>query len=178
MAEAETAPEGPPKRRGKLPLVIGAVLALGYLYFRLSGGSEALASIGLIAFVGAAQVLPAMLGGIFWRGASRFGAALGLIVGLTVWAYTLFLPSFGNDGMIPAHVFAHGPFGIGWLRPQALFGVSGMDPLVHAIVWCMVLNASAFALGSIFSFPGPVERMQGAACSALLPWSSGARASP
>jgi Na+/proline symporter/signal transduction histidine kinase len=142
--------------------IIG-ILALGYGYYRLSGGSAALASIGLIAFVGAAQVLPAMLGGIFWRGASRFGAALGLLVGLTVWAYTLFLPSFGGDGVIPAQVFAHGPFGIGWLRPQALFGVAGMDPLVHAIVWSMVLNASAFALGSIFSFPGPVERMQGAA---------------
>lgn len=32
------------------------------------------------------------------------------------------LPSFGQDAVIPAQVFAHGPFGLGWLRPEALFG--------------------------------------------------------
>lgn len=142
--------------------IIG-VLALGYGYYRLSGGSAALAAIGLIAFVGVAQVLPAMLAGIFWRGASRTGAALGLAVGFAVWAYTLLLPSLLGEGVLSQAVYAHGPFGIGWLRPQALFGVEGMDPLVHAILWSLVLNASAVALGSIFSFPGPVERMQGAA---------------
>ncbi|MEY4982291.1 MAG: hypothetical protein RIR62_557 [Pseudomonadota bacterium] len=139
-----------------------AVIGLGYAYYRLSGGSAALAAMGLIAFVGVAQVLPAMLGGIFWRGASRVGAALGLTVGFAIWAYTLFLPSFGPDAVMPAAVLDHGPFGIGWLRPQALFGIEGLDPLIHAILWSLLLNALAFALGSIFSFPGPVERMQGA----------------
>ena len=47
---------------------IGAILGLGYLYFWISGGSDALAAIGLIAFVGVAQFLPSLLGGIFWRG--------------------------------------------------------------------------------------------------------------
>ncbi len=61
-------------------LSIAGVLALGYGYYRLSGGSAALAAIGLISFVGVAQILPAMLGGIFWRGATRVGAVAGLIV--------------------------------------------------------------------------------------------------
>jgi Na+/proline symporter len=51
---------------------IMAVLGLGLAYFRASGGSESLAAIGLIAFAGMAQVLPSLLGGIFWRG-WRFG---------------------------------------------------------------------------------------------------------
>jgi Na+/proline symporter/nitrogen-specific signal transduction histidine kinase len=144
-------------------LSIGAVLALGYAYFRLSGGSEALAAIGLISFVGVAQMLPAMIGGIFWRGATRVGAAIGLTLGVTVWFYALFLPSFGADAVISARMMAEGPFGISWLRPQALFGVDGMDPLIHALFWSMVLNTGAFCLGSILSFPGPVERVQGAA---------------
>jgi Na+/proline symporter len=76
---------------------IAAVLALGYGYYRLSGGSGALAAIGLIAFAGVAQFLPAMLGGIFWRGATRAGAVAGLVTGFVLWAYTLFLPSFGPD---------------------------------------------------------------------------------
>ncbi|MFN4131337.1 MAG: sodium:solute symporter, partial [Paracoccaceae bacterium] len=142
---------------------IGLVLGLGYAYYRMSGGSTALAAIGLIAFVGVAQILPAMVFGIFWRGATRIGAALGMTLGFVVWAYTLFLPSFGPDAVIPAMVFVDGPFGIEWLRPRALFGVSTMDPLLHALFWSMVLNTAAFLTGSLFTFPGPVERMQGAA---------------
>ena len=142
---------------------IVAVLALGLGYFRLSGGSTALAAIGLIAFVGMAQVLPALIGGIFWRGATKTGAAAGLATGFSVWAYTLFLPSFGLDGAMPAQLFQTGAFGISWLRPQALFGTTGMDPLLHSILWSLALNVAAFCAGSIVSFPGPVERVQGAA---------------
>ncbi|MEY4697782.1 MAG: hypothetical protein RIT14_2210, partial [Pseudomonadota bacterium] len=142
--------------------IIG-VLALGYAYYRMSGGSSALASMGLIAFAGVAQVLPVLVGGLFWRGATRVGAAAGLAVGFAVWAYTLFLPSFGPDAVLSAAVLEQGLGGIGWLRPQALFGVEGMDPLVHSLFWSMVLNLTAFGLFSILTFPGPVERMQGAA---------------
>ncbi len=144
-------------------LSIAGVLALGYGYFRLSGGSAALAAIGLISFAGVAQVLPAMLGGIFWRGATRVGAAAGLSLGFATWGFTMFLPSFGPDGVLPARVFAEGLFGFGWLRPQALFGVEGMDPLLHAVFWSMVLNTAAFITGSLLTFPGPEERVQGAA---------------
>ncbi|MFN7597066.1 MAG: sodium:solute symporter, partial [Cereibacter sp.] len=130
-------------------LAIGGIVALGYAYFHLSGGSAALAAIGLISFVGAAQILPAMLGGIFWRGATRVGAVCGLLTGACVWVYSLYLPSFGPDGVISARLIAEGPWGIGWLRPQALFGVEGMDPLIHAMFWSLVLNATAFFTGSI-----------------------------
>ena len=144
-------------------LSIAGIVALGYAYFRLSGGSAALAAIGLISFVGAAQILPAMLGGIFWRGATRVGAVCGLLTGAGIWAYSLYLPSFGPDAVISARLMTEGPWGIGWLRPQALFGVEGMDPLIHAMFWSLVLNATAFFTGSILTFPGPVERVQGAA---------------
>lgn len=143
-------------------LSIAGVLALGYFYFRLSGGSEALAAIGMISFTGIAQVLPAMLGGIFWRGATRTGAIAGLLVGFSVWAYTMFLPSFGEAAGFSAAFLAQGPWGVSLLRPQALFGVMGVDPVVHAVVWSLALNTGAFLLGSLVSFPRPVERLQGA----------------
>jgi Na+/proline symporter/signal transduction histidine kinase len=141
---------------------IAGVLALGYVYFSFSGGGSALASMGLIAFAGVAQMLPAMMGGLFWRGATRVGAAAGLITGFAIWLWALFLPSFGPDAVIAASVLADGPWGIGWLRPQALFGFAGMDPLLHAVFWSLLLNASAFFLGSVLSFPTPLERLQGA----------------
>ncbi len=142
-------------------LSIAAILGLGYLYYVYSGGGEALAAMGLIAFVGVAQVLPALLGGIFWRGATRVGAGLGVAIGFLIWFYVLFLPSIG-EGVFSQSVLANGPFGIGILRPQALFGIDGLDPLVHAVFWSLGLNTLAFVVGSLMSFPQPLERLQGA----------------
>jgi Na+/proline symporter/nitrogen-specific signal transduction histidine kinase len=144
-------------------LAILGILTLGFFYYRMSGGSGALAAIGLIAFAGMAQFLPALLGGIFWRGGTKIGALAGLTTGALVWAYTLFLPSFGEGAVMSAQVMAEGPFGLSWLRPRALFGTDGMDPLVHSVFWSLALNAIAFAIGSVLTFPDPVERLQGVA---------------
>ncbi|MEM9124452.1 MAG: ATP-binding protein, partial [Pseudomonadota bacterium] len=140
---------------------IAAIMALGYFYFSLSGGGAALASIGLVAFAGISQILPALVGGLFWRGATRTGALVGLTVGFVLWIYTLLLPGMGATWM-PAHVLQNGPFGLGWLRPQALFGIEGMDPMVHSVMWSMSLNTVAFCIASLLSFPSPLERLQGA----------------
>ncbi|MEQ9487840.1 MAG: ATP-binding protein [Alphaproteobacteria bacterium] len=139
---------------------IGAILGLGFLYFWFSGGSDALAAIGLIAFVGVAQFLPSLLGGIFWRGATRSGALAGLIVGFFAWIYTLFLPSFGGDVIFSVSTIAHGPWGIEWLRPQALFGLQDMDPLVHAVVWSVGGNALTFIIISSLTESNALERLQ------------------
>ncbi|SIT82524.1 hypothetical protein SAMN05421665_1481 [Yoonia rosea] len=143
-------------------LSVAGILLLGFVYYRLSGGGAALAAIGLISFTGSVQMLPAMIGGIFWRGATGIGAAAGLITGLVIWMWTLFLPSFGVDAFISQTVMEQGPYGLSWLRPQALFGANGLDPLVHGIVWSMLLNTAAFILFSLVTFPAPLERLQGA----------------
>ncbi|MEB8388685.1 ATP-binding protein [Rhodobacteraceae bacterium KMM 6894] len=143
-------------------LSIGGVILLGYLYFRLSGAGTALAAIGLVSFAGVAQFLPALMGGLFWRGATRLGALAGLGVGFVLWLYTMFLPSFGAGVILSLDVMQSGLFGLSWLRPQALFGAEGMDPLVHAVMWSMLLNTGAFCAVSIITFPKPVERLQGA----------------
>jgi Na+/proline symporter/nitrogen-specific signal transduction histidine kinase len=144
----------------RLSIVI--ILFLGYSYFRLSGGGAALAAIGLISFVGMAQFLPALAGGLIWRGATRNGALAGLGVGFAIWLYCLFLPSFGPSGILPREVFEEGLFGLSVLRPRALFGAAGMDPVVHAVMWSLLLNTTVFVLVSLVSLPQPLERLQGA----------------
>ncbi|MBR9842021.1 MAG: sodium:solute symporter [Rhodobacteraceae bacterium] len=141
---------------------IAGVVVLGYLYFRVSGGGTALASIGLVSFAGVAQLLPVLLGGVFWRGATRTGAFVGLSVGFVVWTYSLLLPSFGPDAVLSTQILDQGPFGWSWLRPQAFFGIEGLDPLVHAILWSISLNGLSFVLASMVGFPTPLERLQGA----------------
>lgn len=153
---------------------IGVIMALGVAYFELSGGGAALAAIGLIAFAGIAQILPALVGGLFWRGATRLGALAGLSLGFAIWLYTLLLPALGN-GVLPETVMEYGPFGWSWLRPYALFGISGLDPIVHCVFWSMTLNALVFCVVSLVTFPNPIERLQGAQYVNVFDHSAGPR---
>ncbi len=143
-------------------LSIGGLLFLGYFYFRLTGGSDSLASIGLIAFLGVAQVLPSLLGGLFWRGANKAGAISGLAAGFVLWAYTLFLPSFEGAFILSESIIEQGMFGLPWLRPYELFGLTGYDPLVHALLWSLMTNSLLFVGVSLFTTPKQLERIQGA----------------
>lgn len=142
-------------------LSILGILGLGYGYYRFMQEAAPLAEIGLISFVGAAQMMPAMAGGLIWRAATRAGAMAGLATGALVWVYSLLLPSMGPMGMFPAEVMAEGPFGLGWLRPQALFGAEGLDPVLHVMFWSLLLNAAVFLIVSLLTFPSPEERLQG-----------------
>src|SRR3546814_5691614 len=87
---------------------------------RVSARSDALAAIGLISFAGAAQFLPALIGGIYWRGGTERGAVAGLATGFAVWAYTLVVPSIVRAGFITPDLLSAGPFAIAALRPEAL----------------------------------------------------------
>lgn len=139
---------------------IAGVLALGYFYYSFTSGSAALASIGLIAFLGVAQVLPELVGGLYWRSATRLGAVSGISIGFIVWAYTLFLPSFEGRFILSQDVLSYGPFGLEFLIPNALFGVTLSDPLVHALFWSISLNILTFVCVSLASTPKHLERLQ------------------
>ncbi|MCS7100308.1 MAG: ATP-binding protein, partial [Burkholderiaceae bacterium] len=139
---------------------IVVVLLLGYLYFRLAGEAYALVSIGLISFAAVAQFAPAILGGLFWRGGTRRGALAGLLAGFAVWCYTLLLPAFARSGWLPSEFLADGPFGIALLKPLALFGLSGLDQITHAMIWSMIANVGLYVGVSLLDAPGASERRQ------------------
>ncbi len=143
-------------RRGT---IVGVVL-LGYLYMRLIGESYALVSIGLVSFVAAAQFAPAIIGGIFWKGASRSGAFAGLLAGFLVWGYCLLLPSFARSGWLSSDFLESGPFGMGLLRPYAFMGMSGLDPISHALFWSMLANIGLYFGVSLLSRQSIIERSQ------------------
>ncbi|MEQ9465060.1 MAG: hypothetical protein RJQ10_15465, partial [Haliea sp.] len=95
-----------------------------------------------------------------WYQASKAGAFVGLLGGVLVWGYTLLLPSFEGGSVIPASLFQEGPWGIADLRPQALFGTEGVDPLVHSLVWSLGINVALFVLVSLVRDQKPLERLQ------------------
>jgi signal transduction histidine kinase len=139
---------------------IAVVVALGYAYFRFAGEAYALVAIGLISFAAVAQFAPAVLGGMYWRDATRAGAYAGLIAGFAVWLYTLLLPSFARSGWLPRSFLDDGPAGIGWLRPEALAGLQGLDPITHAMLWSLLANVGAYVMVSLRSQPSAVEQGQ------------------
>jgi len=143
-------------------LVMIVVMALGYLYMRHDSAPFALVSIGLMSFVAVAQFAPAILGGLFWRGASKAGAFAGITTGFLVWFYTLLIPSFSRSGALGEEFIAHGLFGIELLKPYALFGLEGLDPVTHSTFWTMLANIGAFFFVSLFVRQSPVERARAA----------------
>lgn len=143
-------------RRG----AIIVLLLLGYAYYRLAGEAYALVSIGLVSFAAVAQFAPALLGGMYWKDATRAGALAGLAAGFAVWTYTLLLPSFARSGWLPLSFIEAGPFGIALLKPIALFGLRGLDDITHSVVWSMFANVGAYVGVSLLGQQAVGERTQ------------------
>jgi signal transduction histidine kinase len=143
-------------RRGAIVLI----LVLGYLYFYLAGEAYALVSIGLISFSAVAQFAPAIIGGIFWKGGTRAGAVCGLAAGFIVWLYTLLLPSFAKSGWLPIEFLSEGLLGIDLLKPQQLFGLSGLDDTAHCLFWSMLANIGCYVAVSLAKGPSAAEHGQ------------------
>ncbi len=152
---------------GRLVLVVRRVtivglLLLGFVYFRVAADALGLVQIGLVSFAAVAQFAPAVLGGLYWKGATKAGAVAGLMAGIVVWGYTLLLPSFSESGWLPRSIPLEGPFGIELLAPYALFGLEGLDRVSHAMVWSMLVNVGLFVVVSLSGRRGPVEHVQAA----------------
>ncbi|BCB08079.1 sodium:solute symporter [Vreelandella venusta] len=143
-------------------IAIVLILLLGYLYHALIGDSYSLVTIGLVSFAGVAQFAPALLIGLYWRGATRQGATAGLIAGFLVWCYTLLLPGFAQSGWLDATFLTQGPWGITWLMPYRLFGLEDWDIYSHALLWSMLANVGLLIGVSLFTRPTPLEQTQAA----------------
>ncbi|MBO0935788.1 histidine kinase [Fibrella sp. HMF5335] len=129
-------------------LAMLGLLCLAYVYYRQVANRLSLVSVGMISFAAVAQFAPAMLGGIFWKRGTQQGARLGLLAGGAVWFYTLIIPTL-VPMLLPASLLTDGPFGIGWLNPQALMGLTTYDAIAHSMFWSMVANVGGYVWGSL-----------------------------
>jgi Na+/proline symporter/nitrogen-specific signal transduction histidine kinase len=143
-------------------LAIVLVLLLGYAYFRAAGEGPALVSIGLVSFAAVAQLAPAVIGGMYWKGATRGGAVAGLTVGFAAWAYMLLLPAFARSGWLPSGILETGPFGIEALRPTEFLGLGALDEIGHAMFWSLLLNVALYVGVSLEGRESAAEHGQAA----------------
>ena len=139
-------------------IAIFAILLLAYVYYR-SAGEAQLASIGLLSFAAIAQLAPAFFGGLLWRRATAAGAIAGMTAGFLVWAYTLLLPTLSDIGVVGQRILTDGPWGISMLRPQHLFWLE-VPPLVHGVIWSLLVNVLSYIGLSLHRVPSPIERLQ------------------
>lgn len=143
------------KRAGILLITL-----LGYLSYRTIGPVTMLVEMGLIAFAGVAQLAPALFGAMYWRRATGSGAIAGLAAGYAVWAYTLLFPYLIYADWFPESILTDGPWGLSFLRPTALFGLSDWHPLTHAFFWSLTVNLGLYISVSLLTQPSADEELQ------------------
>lgn len=128
-------------RRGS----IIAVLMMGWALERFMSNTEGLASMGLISFAATAQLMPAVLGALYWSKGHAYGVIAGVLVGMALWLYCLLLPA-----VLPAGhpLVMYGLFNVPWLTPNNLLGLGWLDPLSHGVFWSLLANALVFVFVS------------------------------
>ncbi len=130
-------------RRGSILVLLVASWVMNKMLVK----DESLASIGLVSFACFAQLSPALIGGVYWRKAHAKGVYAGLAVGFLFWWYCLLLPSLLAAGDL---ILVNGPWGISWLRPEALFGLGFLDPLSHGVWLSLTSNLILYVGVSLF----------------------------
>jgi signal transduction histidine kinase/Na+/proline symporter/CheY-like chemotaxis protein len=131
-----------------------AVMLLAWAYSRVIGGSEALADIGGLSFSALATLAPALFCAV-WRTRTPAAAATwGVLAAFVAWAWVTLSPMLvelsGGDGAW----LAAGPWGIGWLAPDTLFGLTGWSRLGRAVGASLFVGiATTLALSAWLSAP-------------------------
>ena len=141
-------------------LAVVAVLLLAYGYYAEVGKQLPLVNTGLVSFAAVAQFVPAVLGGLYWKGGTRRGATWGLLAGFAVWFFTLVLPTLVGPGRLPESVLTEGVVGMAGLRPFALFGLEGLDYLSHGLFWSWFFNIGLYVGLSLAQPPTALELRQ------------------
>ena len=108
---------------------IVVIMLLGWAYARLVSGNEALADVGAVSFSALATLTPALAFAV-WRPQTPARAAVaGVVAGFAAWAWVMLAPMLGaGQAWLQA-----GPWGLGWLAPESLFGLTGWSRLGRAV---------------------------------------------
>ena len=79
-------------------VVIAGILVLGFGYHIFLSGNMSLNTLGLLAFSLVIQLLPAIIGGLYWQKAHANGVIAGLVAGIFAWVLFLIFPLSSGTG--------------------------------------------------------------------------------
>ncbi|MCX2522829.1 hybrid sensor histidine kinase/response regulator [Larsenimonas rhizosphaerae] len=141
-------------------LIILLILALAYGFYRIVAEFSTLSSVGMLSLSALAQLAPALIGGLYWKKGNRYGASVGLGAGIAIWSYTLLLPALARANLVPDGFLEQGPFGLRFLAPNDLFGLSVGDPLTQGVMLSLVVNLFCYIFFSQSTSERVVDRIQ------------------
>ncbi len=143
-------------------VIIAAIIAAGYGFYLVIELNQGLASLGLISFVAAIQLLPGVIGLLFWTRATQTGFLLGLLGGASVWFAFLVWPLLTDTASITSvqNLIAN-------------MGFEGVDVWSISTFCSLTVNCLLYVLGSVVTEPSNEEKEAAQACvsDALRPLS-------
>ena len=133
-------------------LLIAVIICAALLFHEFLGRQLSLSVLGVLAFSGGLQLLPGVLGVIYWPEGNRKGLVAGLLTGTLFWLLTLVLPLTFNLNLL-------GDLGI------------GINQLIHPTSWAvsvftsLTANVVVFALISLITQSSREEASAAQSCS-------------
>ncbi|WP_460755291.1 PAS domain-containing hybrid sensor histidine kinase/response regulator [Marinomonas epiphytica] len=126
-------------------IVMLGILMLAFLYYQTMANSESLAGTGILAFSLVLQLMPAVVGGLYWRRGHAYGVYTGLTLGFLCWLLFTMLPLTGNMDW-------------GLERNQSRSDLINIGTLIS-----LVANIFGYIVGSLLSTERLVDRLQATA---------------
>lgn len=139
---------------------IFVLLIMSYLFFKYISRYTGLVSIGMISFAATAQLVPSIIGGLYWKKGNIYGAVAGMVAGFAIWAYTLPFPMIIEAGFLPKSILEVGPFGISFFNPIKLFGQDSLGRIAHSVFWSIPLNLFLYIAVSVFTKTSDLDHNQ------------------
>ncbi len=126
-------------------LGIFGIMMLAWAYSRLIAGNEALADVGAVSFSALATLTPALAFAV-WRPQTPPRAVIaGVAAGFVCWCWALLLP-ITIEAEIVSSGYLTAPFGLAWLAPDALFGLTGWSRVGRAVGASLFIGGVATVL--------------------------------
>ena len=126
-------------------LAMMGILMLAFLYYQTMANSESLTGTGIIAFSLVLQLMPAVLGGLYWKRGHAYGVYTGLTLGFLCWLLFTMLPLTGN---------------MNWGLESAQ---SRSDMISYGTFISLVANVIGYVIGSLLSTERLIDRIQATA---------------
>lgn len=130
-------------------LSIVAILTIALVYYLFLGQHNSLVSIGLVSFGALVNFAPTLLFSLYWKQITSLGAIIGILSGFIVWFFTAVIPQAVQNGFIHDAIMHEGLFGIHFLKPHALFGVTMLEPISHSLFWSLLFNVLSIIIVSL-----------------------------
>ncbi|WP_422139642.1 ATP-binding protein [Endozoicomonas sp. ALC020] len=130
--------------------IIVALIVSSYGFYRMLEAERALYNLGVIAYVGALQLLPGALCVLYWPKANHKGFIVGLIGGTTFWFFTMMLPQMVDFSLFSSTMNEVSTY---LYQQWHLLGMTALS-----------VNAVLIYLVSKFTRMSPEERSAASAC--------------